>query len=221
MAGFQRQNHIDDTGWIGTPTYNSLVYSLIPSGLPHAGERGFDSTAIEMLNEAWMLFQGHEPTDGQGTVREAALALAEQELGYHETGNNDNKYGRWYGMNYQPWCAMFCTWAYETNERSGSPSFQKGDRYSYVPYIVGDARASRNGLKTTDDPLPGDMVCYDWSWDGTYDHVGLFEKWTGGTTFKAIEGNTSTSNNSNGGEVMRRDRNRSQQGTVFVRVAEP
>ena len=40
-------------------------------------------------------------------------------------------------------------------------------------------------------------------------------------TFNAIEGNTSVSNNSNGGEVMRRARSTPQQGTVFVRVSEP
>jgi hypothetical protein len=38
--------------------------------------------------------------------------------------------------------------------------------------------------------------------------------------FTAVEGNTSTSDNSNGGQVMRRDRNKNQQGTVFVRVSE-
>jgi hypothetical protein len=39
--------------------------------------------------------------------------------------------------------------------------------------------------------------------------------------FEAVEGNTSTSSNSNGGQVMRRTRTRNGQGTIFVRVAEP
>jgi len=92
-----------------------------------------------------------------------------------------------------------------------------------VPYLVSDARAGRYGLSTTDEPIPGDCVAYDWSFDGTYDHVGLFEAWTpgSGTEFTACEGNTSTSNDSNGGQVMRRTRNRGAQGTVFVRVKEP
>jgi hypothetical protein len=115
---------------------------------------------------------------------------------------------------------MFCTWCFETS--GNSPAFVKGSRYAYVPYVVGDARDARNGLKTTDDPIPGDLVCYDWERNGEYDHIGIFEKWVmGASDFQAIEGNTSTSNNSNGGEVMRRSRNASQQGTVFVRVAEP
>jgi hypothetical protein len=126
-----------------------------------------------------------------------------------------------------PWCAMFCTWCYELGAKDvkeDSPTFIQGSRYAYVPYIVGDARGARYGLKTVDPDqvMPGDLVCYDWGWDGTYDHVGLFEKWTSGlSVFNAIEGNTSVDNDSNGGEVMRRTRNVSGQSTVFCRVAEP
>jgi hypothetical protein len=115
---------------------------------------------------------------------------------------------------------MFVTWSYEL--AGPSLAFVKGERYAYCPYIVSDARANRYGLHTTDDPIPGDLVIYDWSGDTIYDHIGLFERWTSGQTqFNAIEGNTSTSNNSNGGEVMRRSRYRYGQGTVFVRVDEP
>jgi hypothetical protein len=121
-------------------------------------------------------------------------------------------------MNGVPWCAIFCTWSFE--EAGGSPSFVYGSRYSYCPYVVADARANRYGLTTTDDPIPGDLVVYDWGGDAVYDHIGVFERWTGSGTFNAIEGNTSVDNNSNGGEVMRRNRSRSGQGTVFVRVAE-
>src|SRR4029434_3853332 len=95
--------------------------------------------------------------------------------------------------------------------------------YASVPYVGGDAKANRNGLSVPSSPMPGDLVCFDWSRDGTYDHIGLFESW-GGTKpsqFTCIEGNTSTSDNSNGGEVMRRTRDTQAQGTVFVRVAEP
>jgi hypothetical protein len=87
--------------------------------------------------------------------------------------------------------------------------------------VVGDARANRYGLSTTDDPIPGDLVVYDWGGDTIYDHIGIFERWTSGSNqFDALEGNTSVDNNSNGGAVMRRSRSRSGQGTVFVRVAE-
>jgi len=102
-----------------------------------------------------------------------------------------------------------------------SDSFKRGTKYAYVPYIVSDARLGLNGLSITSSPLPGDLVCFDWSRDGEYDHVGFFERWTLGTSqFSCVEGNTSVFNNSNGGEVMQRTRNRYKQNTVFVKVKE-
>ena len=40
------------------------------------------------------------------------VETASAELGYAETGDNDTKFGKWYGMNNQPWCAMFVSWVY-------------------------------------------------------------------------------------------------------------
>ena len=90
-------------------------------------------------------------------------------------GSNKTKYGAWYGMDGQPWCAMFCTWNYMT-AGGNTLSFAKGSRYAYVPYVVQDARNNRNGLSITSNPVPGDMVCFDWGLDGTFDHIGLFEQ---------------------------------------------
>jgi hypothetical protein len=227
MAGVQRQSHLDATGWVGEKTFNLLRSIRIPEGLPNAGDMAMDATAVSLINQAFERYAGHEPEpDASGTVRGSALAKAITQLGITESPpeSNNNKYGSWYGVNYQPWCAMFVTWCYELGAADvgrDSPSFVKGSRYSYCPYMVSDARNGKYGLKTTDDPIPGDVVLYDWSWDTVYDHVGIFEKWAGGGEFSAIEGNTSTSNNSNGGQVMRRTRSKSGQGTVFVRVAEP
>lgn len=223
IAGFQRQQHIDDTGWIGEKTFNGLRYALVPEGFQHAGEQAMDAKAIQLFDEAYDIYQGHELPGGPGgdTLRERALDRARSQLGYKESppGSNQNKFGDWYGMNYQPWCAMFCTWAYE-NE-GNSPAFNKGTRYSYCPYIVSDAQNRKYGLSITQDPIPGDLVLYDWSYDTVFDHIGIFECWNDLTNFQCIEGNTSTSNNSNGGEVMRRKRNTGAQKTVFVRVEEP
>lgn len=223
VSGVQWQQHIDASGWLGLNTFNALCYALVPNdpAFPHAGEQAMDSQAVKLINEAWGMFAGHEPPPSGKTLRQRALARAESQLGYKESppGTNDNKYGVWYPMNYQPWCAMFVTWCYE-NE-GNSPAFVQGSRYSYVPYIVADAQARRNGLSITQDPIPGDLVAYDWSYDTVFDHVGVFSGWTSLTTFEAIEGNTSTSSNSNGGEVMRRSRSTSGQKTVFVRVDEP
>src|SRR6516164_5391704 len=38
IAGVQRQQDIDATGWIGEKTFNTLRSIRVPEGLPHAGE---------------------------------------------------------------------------------------------------------------------------------------------------------------------------------------
>lgn len=42
--------------------------------------------------------------------REEFLEIARSQIGYHEGYNNDTKYGKWYGLNHEPWCAMFVSW---------------------------------------------------------------------------------------------------------------
>ena len=225
MAGVQRQQNIQATGWVGESTFNTLRSIVIPDGLPHAGEMAMDARAVELINAAYDRFKGKEPVPppspppASKTAAQTRLDKAITQIGTKENPANSNRclYTSWYGI-VGPWCAMFATWCYETE--GDSPAFVKGSRFAYVPYIVSDAQNNRYGLNITSSPIPGDLVCYDW--DGSeYDHVGLFESGNS-STWKAVEGNTSTSNNSNGGEVMRRDRSRSQMTRVcFVRVAEP
>jgi len=143
-------------------------------------------------------------------LREKALAWMTTKLGTKENPAGSNRIdwaSEWYGL-IGPWCAMAVTRAYV---EAGSQSFRRTQRYAYVPYIVNDARAGANNLTLTNTPQPGDLVCYDWEGNGVADHVGLFESWiaVGSGTFKAVEGNTSVGNDSNGGECMRRDRSRS------------
>jgi hypothetical protein len=222
IAGVQRQQNVDDTGYVGEKTFNTLRSIRVPTG-PHEGEMAMDANAANLVAQAWELYGGKEPVPPKPgavkTTRERALDGATGEIGYAETGNNDTKYGDWYGMNHQPWCAMFVTWCYET-KAGGSPSFARASAYAYCPYVVEDARNQRNGLTTTQSPIAGDLVVYDWGYDGTYDHIGLFEAWAGGSSFRAIEGNTSSTDYSNGGMVMRCTRNTTSQATTFVRVAE-
>jgi len=45
---------------------------------------------------------------------EQVLSIARGELGNTEVpaGSNRTKYGKWYGMNGQPWCMMFVQWCF-------------------------------------------------------------------------------------------------------------
>jgi hypothetical protein len=219
IAGVQRQQRMTADGVVDQKTFNTLRSIRVPEGKPHAGEMAMDANAANLIAQAYADF--HPPPPPKATVRERALQGAIGYLGTKESppDSNSTPFGVWYGWDEQPWCAIFATYCYEV-EAGGSPSFVRGSRYAYVPYIVADATARLYGLSITSSPIPGDLVCYDWTGDGTFDHVGIFEAGSP-AGFTAIEGNTSLSNNSNGGEVMRRDRSVLSAEIAFVRVAEP
>lgn len=229
VAGFQRQMNLDPTGWVGTKTFNAFRSARVPEGKPHAGEMCMDVTAQNLIAEAWKLYGGKEPEQPAPppttTVRQRALDGAIRHVGVKESppGSNHTKFGSWYGVDYQPWCAIFVTYCFE-EEAGGSPSFKKGSAYAYVPYVVSDARNQRNGLSVTSSPVAGDLVCFDWGRDRTYDHIGLFDAWVPGkvgSSFTAVEGNTGPADYSNGGAVMRTTRSLGGIGVTFVRVREP
>lgn len=48
-----------------------------------------------------------------GNQAEDILAIAATQVGYKEGANNETKFGAWYPMNYNPWCAMFVSWCAE------------------------------------------------------------------------------------------------------------
>lgn len=189
---------------------------LAPTYGPHLDDflHGLQLPTTVMMNVA----ARRERKAAKTPLRKKALAEFLTHVGLKESppGSNRQMFGVWYGMNGVPWCAITVTYCYV---KAGSKSFVKGSRYSYVPYIVADARAGRNGLQVTKDPRPGDVVTFNWD-GGVADHVGLFQHWlpgAEGSEFLSVEANTSVGNDSNGGEVMERHRTI---GTVecFVRV---
>lgn len=229
IAGVQAQGspQLDPTGWVGERTFKLLRSIRIPAGLPHAGEPAMDARAVELLNGAYDRFQGEDkPEPPAGTSASARLALARTQLGVteHPADTNQCLYTDWYEA-VGPWCAMFVTYC-DQESLQPSEAFVQGVAYAYVPYIVNDARVGIYGLTITSSPQPGDLVCFDWDWDQTWDHVGLVDEPPDAAgSFTTVEGNTSpegaAGSQSNGGMVCARQRNRHAQGTVFVRVAEP
>jgi peptidoglycan hydrolase-like protein with peptidoglycan-binding domain len=120
-----------------------------------------------------------------------ALAQMEKFVGLAEEPAGSNRVpeiNSWWGGGNVAWCARCVSKAYVT---AGSKAFVRGRNYEYVPTLVGDARAGRNGLTVTLDPKPGDLVCFDW--DGSNfrsgdNHVGMFKSGNK-QRFKTIEGN--------------------------------
>lgn len=138
------------------------------------------------------------------------IALAE--VGQIESPKNSNKtkYGAWFLLDGVAWCGIFVSWCYHhAGYPLGNIGFSKG--------FAGCQTAVAHFKKTkriTSAPMPGDIVFFDWNGDGRYDHTGLFVKKLDDFTFETIEGNTSLTNQSNGGQVMKRKRKYS--GALFV-----
>jgi peptidoglycan hydrolase-like protein with peptidoglycan-binding domain len=168
--------------------------------------RWMDDRARELVAN-WTPQESAPPASSNAAGRVVDVALGE--VGYQEQGGNDNRYGAWYGMNHQPWCAMFVTWC---AEQVGTQAFVQGSRYAYCPYVVNDARAGRFGLSIVqpNKVQRGDIVLFDWGGDGVADHIGLVTAGPGnGNSFTTVEGNTSGSSNgsqSNGDGVYQRTR---------------
>jgi hypothetical protein len=143
-------------------------------------------------------------------LREKMIGEAKKWIGTTEspTGSNKVKFSEWYGLT-GPWCAMFVTYCGIT---AGSKSFIRGQYYAYVPYMVNNAKAGIRGLAVTYNPKYGDLVTFDWDGDGVADHMGFFDHWreADGDLFTTVEGNTAVGNDSNGGEVMARTRNKAE-----------
>lgn len=126
---------------------------------------------------------------GAANTAEKIACAAEYELSlaFREDNNNDiTPYGQWYGMNGQPWCAMFVSWC----------AFQAGTlgklvpKFAYCPsgkshYVMKLSYRSRtSGYK----PKRGDIVFF---WDGSViSHTGVVVG-RSGNTVTTIEGNAS------------------------------
>lgn len=141
--------------------------------------------------------------------REKIIATAAAENGTKESPANSNKtkYGSWYGLNGEKWCAIFVSWVYD---HAGYP-LGFIERSKGYQSCQGGYNFWKSTHQLTDEPQAGDIVLFDWNGDGHCDHTGIFEAWKDATkkSFFSWEGNTAVGNNSDGGMVMRRTRNRS------------
>lgn len=157
-------------------------------------------------------------------LRLKALARAEKDLGMKEHPPESNRCPiteRWGIIG--PWCNMAVSIWYID---AGSKAFRLHKDWAYVPFFLAAAATGVQGIALIrpEFALPGDIVAFDWDDDSVADHVGLLRtKVRGDGTFDTIEGNTSPTNQSNGGEVMHRDRklddvSRYNGHDAFVRV---
>ena len=130
------------------------------------------------------------------------LAVARAELGYTESpsGSNRTKYGKWFGLDGQPWCMRFVQWC-----------FRQAGGQDLLPALTASCgalmrAAQAKGCWVTGGYQPGDVVIYDFPGNNVKtDHCGIVEQLSGGGIM-AIEGNTGSGNDADGGQVQRRVR---------------
>ena len=150
------------------------------------------------------------------SIGQKMLALEKKYEGTKENPSGSNRvlFSLWYGL-IGPWCAMFQSYS---GVNAGSKAFIRGKRYSYVPYVLADAKAGLNNLTVTYRPVPGDLVLFDWDSDGTPDHIGILDHFVDRERMVTVEGNTGIGNDSNGGEVMIRSDRVKSEVIAFVHV---
>ena len=113
----------------------------------------------------------------------AFINAAAADVGYKETGNNITKFGKWYGMDGQPWCAMFVSHA----ANKAGISTDVIPKYSYCPTGY-EWFKSRGQTVSGSEAKAGDIVFFKNS-DRMY-HTGIVEDVSNGE-IHTIEGNSS------------------------------
>lgn len=134
------------------------------------------------------------------------LSIAEKQIGVAESPPNSNnvRYNTWYygrevsGSAY-PWCMVFCQWVF--NQAKVAVPIRTASCTAMY-----DAAKKHNRYVNKYHLQPGDLVLYSFGrTTNTSDHCGIIKS-VDGIKIEAIEGNTTTTNDTNGGTVMLRTR---------------
>lgn len=126
----------------------------------------------------------------KGTL-DAIIEVAKKEIGTIEgPKDNETKYGKWSGVNFQPWCQSFVSWCAFT---SGLDAKKYPKTASTVAAADWFKKNNRWADSRNDDPTAGDWIYFDFPDDGVnrISHVGICIKNNGDGTIQVIEGNTS------------------------------
>ena len=126
------------------------------------------------------------------TMVSKLLSVAQNEVGYSASGSY-SKYGVWYG--YQGgWCTTFALWCFnKTGESLGVKLYANivpsgGNCNSMISWFTNKGRYHKRTSGYT--PKRGDLIFFDWSGNGSSQHVGIVKS-VSGSTIHTIEGNCS------------------------------
>lgn len=140
-----------------------------------------------------------------GKTAQDIINWALSQVGYKEGSNNDNKYGKQYGLNNQPYCCIF-VWC-DFKDNGASDLFYGGKKTASCTTLYNWAK--KNGQTVSVSAIqPGDVYFCDWDNSGDCDHVGICVEKSGSDVI-GVEANTSkgtTGSQSNGDGVYKRKR---------------
>lgn len=145
---------------------------------------------LTILASCFVPFLSYAATENQ--IRNKIVSVASNEVGYKGTSTY-SKYGEWYG--YQGgWCTTFVFWCFNNAGAAysvdlyGTITPSGGNCNSMISWYSSKGRYEKrtSGYK----PKTGDLVFFDWSGNGSSQHVGIVTS-VSGSTINTIEGNCS------------------------------
>lgn len=141
------------------------------------------------------------------------VEIATEEIGTQEKPVNKTKYGKWYGLDGNPWCAMFVSWVYAQAGLSKKIAAQTSKGFaSCQAGLVWFAKKGK--LVPVGQAQAGDIAFFQFDEDRDADHVGIVvANRPRRKQIVCIEGNTAsgkTGSQSNGDGVYKRVRSYSQ-----------
>lgn len=140
-----------------------------------------------------------------GVWAKDVLSVAESQLDYHESTKNfivteqDEKkgytrYGAWYGDPYGHWCAMYVSFCLKYAEVDTEQISLNANCQNWIRELSNEYEIYYRAKDY--DPIPGDLIFFDWDKDGCSDHVGIVKENIPATEnasakIRTIEGNAS------------------------------
>lgn len=109
---------------------------------------------------------------------------------YKEGKNNDSVFGRWYGMNHVPWCAMFVSYCFNKAGAGSLVAATTSKGFASCSAAVTWFKKGKR-LVAVRDAQPGDVVFMNFAGGSSPDHVGIvIENDKKTKTLQTVEGNT-------------------------------
>jgi hypothetical protein len=150
-------------------------------------------------------------TRNPNALKVLSAAKKQIDAGYREGENNDTIMGKWFGLNHQPWCAMFVSWCF--NEAGLVNLVAAQGPKGFASCNAGLKWFAKNGqIVPVAKAEPGDIVFFNFDSDATTaEHVGLvYVNDPAKHTLTTFEGNTSgdvKGSQANGDGAFKKTRN--------------